>query len=378
MPLVVPFADLTLEQRRIISESVGNRNSYWIDGPPGSGKTTISLHLANNFVGEQVVSPLVLIYNNSLLGYLKSSFEELGLSDNVTISTKDKFFWALGREHGIRPINNRKYEDKYNFLLDSLEKKELIKTYDIAILDEIQDFHKKEWDILKRLVTRFIVLGDFDQGIYSTDLRKVDLEGTCKPKLLSVIFRFGKKIASLLNPFNNNDKNLHEKVDVVEDIQPLILDVNKNDVHKKIKDLIHARSTDGGRIAIISIGKNSLKYLSKYLTDNNVTHVHAPNPSDFQNHDFSENTPVLITSASAKGLEFETVIAFGFDDDEKAVYGFRTYGGLNENIYVCLSRAKQYLYLIRTENSIPEIINLQIDDSASKEDTRAENHNDFY
>lgn len=114
MSIVEPYSELTSQQRTIIEESSGKDISYWIEGPPGSGKTTISLHIVNMLTGEKVVNPLVLIFNHSLRSYLESSFEQLGLTDSVTIATKDKFFWNMAKEKGIRPDHKKSYDDKYN------------------------------------------------------------------------------------------------------------------------------------------------------------------------------------------------------------------------------------------------------------------------
>ncbi|MCH8487213.1 MAG: AAA family ATPase [Candidatus Cyclonatronum sp.] len=377
MSIVVPYADLTNEQKKIVSESTDKRLSYWIDGPPGSGKTTISLHIANMIVGQQVVTPLVLIYNNSLSGYLKSSFKELGLEDNVTIATKDKFFWNLAEQKGVKVPYTKDYLKRYSDTLEALLKTELIKTYDIAILDEIQDFQKGEWEVLKKLVTRFIVLGDFDQGIYKTNLGKADLNETCHSRMLEKIFRFSRSLAGLLAALNPLRKDLQNKVDRESDVQPVIIDTSEADVNEKIRTFINARKADGGRIAAITIGRARLKQLHDYLEQRGVEHFYTDKNQEYKDHDFAQNTPVLLTAASAKGLEFETVIAFGFEDHDKAVWSFRTYGGLMENLYVCLSRAKEYLYIIRTPNTIPEIKKLIVEtpDSANATD---DDDDDFF
>ena len=120
-----------------------------------------------------------------------------------------------------------------------------------------------------------------------------------------------------------------------------------------------ARQNDGGRIAVISINKDRLGEVHTYLDSKTIEHFHAPDPSKFSDYDFSSNSPVLITSASAKGLEFSTVIVTGFDDDSRAVYGFRKNGGFEENIYVCLSRATHHLYVLRNPNTVSELQNLE-------------------
>jgi len=350
--------------------ATNNPEWLFIEGPPGSGKTCISLHIVNALIGREVVKPLVLIYNNSLLGYLRSSFEELGLKDSVTINTKDKFFWSLKKQFNIQIDNNASYEEKQRAILNELINKEIDLEYSIVILDEIQDFTELEWRFLKKLSNRFILLGDFEQRIYKADLDKTTILNVSKHKLLSKIFRFGEKIAKLVQIFSTSKKDLTTQVNRRDTITPILQDCKDiNEENQEIADIINARRNDGKRIAVISINKDRLEQVHSYLESQGIEHLHAPNPSDFSNYDFSSNTPVLITSASAKGLEFSTVIVTGFDKGSPAVWGFKTHGGFEENIYVCLSRATDHLYVLRNPNTVQELKNLhQTEENNENED----------
>ena len=369
--LVVPFTRLTPDQKRIIEDS--NNNSEWlfIEGPPGSGKTCISLHIVRSMVGKEVVKPLVLIYNNSLLGYLRSSFEQLGINDSITIDTKDKFFWSLKRKYRIHVNNNDKYDDKKKTILNELLNLDVDLNYSIIILDEIQDFTELEWRFLKKLSKRFILLGDFEQRIYGSDLRKETLMAESNRKVLDKIFRFGEMIANLVQKFSRSNKTLSSQVVVRENIPPVIIDCNSIiQENREIVDIIKARRNDGGRIAVISINRNRLYEVHSYLEREGINHFYAPKPNQFSEYDFSSNTPVLITSASAKGLEFSTVIVTGFDEESPAVEGFRRHGGFVENIYVCLSRATKHLFIIRNPNTVSELKMLENEaSSTSNNDT---------
>lgn len=369
--LVVPFTDLIQKQRDIVDEAVTKNDSLFVEGPPGSGKTCISMHIVRALIGEEIVRPLVLIYNNSLLGYLKTSFEQLGITDSVTINTKDKFYWNLKRQFNIGVDNNADFNEKRNTILNSLIERDIDLSYSIIILDEIQDFSDLEWKFLKTLSNRFILLGDFEQKIYTSDLDKSTLLTTTKHRILDKIFRFGEMIADLVQIFSKNNKDLKSLVEIRNDTTPAILDcADTNEENREIAEIIEARRNDGGRIAIISINRDRLAQISIYLKEKEIEHLHVEKNKDFANYDFSSNTPVLITSASAKGLEFSTVIVVGFDEDSRAVYGFRTYGGFEENIYVCLSRAIDHLYILRNPNTVQELQNLKVNelDSSDSED----------
>lgn len=362
--LVVPFRDLLPKQRNIVDEAVRQSESFFIEGPPGSGKTCVSMHIVRTLVGEEVVKPLVLIYNHSLRGYLKSSFDQLGITDNVTILTKDQFYWDLKKQFKIDLNANLKFDEKRKKILNALIYKDIKLSYSIIILDEIQDFTELEWKFLKSLSDRFILLGDFDQRVYSSNLKKDTLLETSNHKVLNKIFRFGEMIASVVQIFSKENKNLKSLVEITNDTVPQFVDCEDTDnEHIEISKIINARKNDGGRIAIISINRDRLDEISDFLTEQDIDHLHVKINKDFDDYDFSSNTPVLITSASAKGLEFSTVIVVGFDKNSRAVFGFKTNGGFEENIYVCLSRATNHLYVLRNPNTVNELQKLEIENN---------------
>ncbi len=219
--LVVPFAQLTSQQKQIVEDATNNPKWLFIEGPPGSGKTCVSLHIVRALIGREVVKPLVLIYNNSLLGYLRKSFEQLGVKDSITINTKDKFFWSLRSQFNIQVNYNAKFDEKKHKILTELLAKKIDLEYSIVILDEIQDFTELEWKFLKTLSKRFILLGDFEQRIYSADLNKQTLLSVSKHKFLDKIFRFGEMIAKLVQVFSKSKRDLVSQVVRKDTIKPI-------------------------------------------------------------------------------------------------------------------------------------------------------------
>jgi hypothetical protein len=340
----------------------------------------------------------------------------LGITDDVTIETKDSFFLALAKnlgvvsyrleekkekqmdgeignvkiwhqtiktENGKEIISERevkvrgkiiskddKYAKIYPLVLSSLSSSvdNIAVKYTIGILDEIQDFSEKEWIILRKICDQFVLLGDFDQRIYNSDLNKKSILQIASQKSLKEVFRFGKYIAQWVQIFSKNNKDLEQQTKELG-IKPISIDCKtKEEENQKIAEIIPARLRDGGRIGIIAPCKNRLGSIHRHLESKEIKHYYAPTTADFAKYNFTSNDPVLITSASAKGLEFATVIVTGFDKDNTTVIAKRRNNTLEEHIYVSLSRAINHLFVLYNDSTIPELKNLPQSKDANESD----------
>ena len=200
--MLIPYSQLSEEQKGVIRRISRESGNLFVEGPPGSGKTLISLYTLRDIVNESNVKPLLMMYNQSLYGYLASALRELGIQDNITIVTKDKFFWDKAAGYGIRPPDyNAKYDVKYNFLLEGIKSQSVKKEFDLTIVDEVQDLSPDEWELIKRMSNRVLTLGDFNQGVYTTTLSRESIKSYGVFESLSVIFRFHKNIAKIARFF---------------------------------------------------------------------------------------------------------------------------------------------------------------------------------
>jgi superfamily I DNA/RNA helicase len=335
-----------------------------VEGPPGSGKTLISLYAIRDLVNNRNITPLVLMYNHSLHGYLKSSFRELGIADNITMATKDIFFWEMARANYIDTDNGYDYKSKYDSLLTALLNKNLSQKWDVAVVDEVQDLTKKEWKLLKVLAGNIISLGDFNQKIYDTDLERYHVSNGSREEKLTDIFRFHKNIARLAGKFARRGDDLEQKVTKVEQKQPIIIDVSSvYEEAGKVAEILNTLHRHQSRTGIIAPSKERLQTLHDVLQNKNIETAFFMNNRDLKEYDFSSNTPLLITAHSAKGLEFENVIVLGFDNSIKE----RFRNELDELIYVSLTRANSGLYLIRNNDTIDKLRSIKTEEKTSVE-----------
>ena len=361
---LVPYNKLTNEQKSIIQRVSRGFDNLFVEGPPGAGKTLISLYAVRDIVNNSFSQPLVLMYNHSLYGYLKSSFNALGIYDNMTIATKDKFFWDLAGDYGIYPNRDDDYETKYKYLLRGLLEENLSQKWSIAIVDEVQDFWADEWKILKKLAGNIISMGDFNQRVYNTDLSRQMVTGNSQVEKLTDIFRFHKNIAKVAGQFTRTPDNIETKVTKIEQKQPKIIDVaHRSREADEVSNILRALRNHGKRIGIIAPERSRLKELHEELENMGIETTFFNSNKDYRSYDFNSNTPLLITAHSAKGLEFENVLVLGFYNN----IGDRYMRELDELIYVSLTRANSGLYIIRTNDTVKKLKDLQIEEEKKTE-----------
>lgn len=92
MSILIPYQQLSEEQKAVIRRVSRTSNNLYVEGPAGSGKTLISLYALKDFVENEMGDILFLMYNHSLYGYLRTALNELDIINGTTVATKDKYF----------------------------------------------------------------------------------------------------------------------------------------------------------------------------------------------------------------------------------------------------------------------------------------------
>ena len=360
--MLIPFNQLSEQQKTVIKNIAHKeKGNIFVEGPPGSGKTLISLHTLRDIVSDTNIKPLLLIYNLSLFGYLNNAIKDIGIADNITIATKNKYFWELANQMKIFVPAEFNMDNKYVFLLKKLAEIKLTVSFDVVLIDEVQDFSELEWTVIKKIAKRIITLGDFDQAINDSGLSYDSMKKHGVYAKLDTIYRFHKKIAKVAQVFSKKKENLVDMTIKDSTTYPITYDVTSGEELDKIVEIINGVRQNKKTIGIITPDKKKLILLSNYLKSKQVIHFYYPDNKDLRTHDFNDISPLLITSFSAKGLEFENVILYGFDTDSSAVFQLRRNNRLNDVIYVSITRTNTNLFIVRTPNSIQEILDIKVD-----------------
>ena len=102
MSKLIPNLHLTEEKREFIKSCRKLDENVFLEGPPWSGKSLFCLYNLRELVKENNTDSLFLVSNNAMYGYMSIALKELEISENVSIDSKNKFFWKIASDYGIR------------------------------------------------------------------------------------------------------------------------------------------------------------------------------------------------------------------------------------------------------------------------------------
>ena len=363
MSILKPYAELSDEQKEFVNSCNDRQGNVFLEGPPWSGKSLTCLYGLQSIVKKNNTTALFMVTNNAMYGYMSMALKELGISENVTVHTKNRFFWELAGQKRISVSLNSDYHENYNSILCNLMEEEVEKKYSLIIVNEVQDYLPKEWEMIKRISEKIVCYGDFKQAIYNNKVERETILNDCIHKELSYHYSdiSTNKLIKVRNYFLDDSEYLEPREDIplvqqlTIDVEYKAIDIKYKDELRTIAEILKALEAENSRIAIICPDNNRFTELTIYLASKGIEHCYYEINSDLRKHDFTSSKPLFLSIFNAEGLLFDNVILFGFDKENYIIQMKREENKLKNLLYVGMTRARNTTYIIRNENTVEEL-----------------------
>lgn len=332
----------TVEQIPLLDEIEKNDKNYWIKGFAGSGKSLLLVHC---LIDEKLKNPnsnvIIVLYTKSLIDMIKVGIPEK-FADTPVVT-----YFRFRKIH---------------------------KTFDLVLVDEIQDIPEHDLREIYSKGKRVIVAGDINQSIWDDAVPSDTIRTILNTNISSLnrIYRLSKRIRNISAPFCEDVAN-YRNAQVMSlgnaEVPVTLVEANDNNkaeetqwlwlaskeyanagyvpailisTHEEIKNFINAILAFENKPLLSEDMKNDYDLANNHLSANNIKVQYLGNNYGSFERAHDENLISIMTYHSAKGLDFKTVfipfLSSGY------------FIGKNTNLskalfFVALTRSREQLFL---------------------------------
>jgi superfamily I DNA/RNA helicase len=374
MSWLLPFFKLDPEQRDTINRILANpKQNFFIKGFAGSGKSILLLHILIKAKEENPALRVCVVgYTNTLVNMFNASIP----AEIKNVSTSKAAIEILEDKSKRGATVNSCGVDVKTY--SAFEKSP--QTYDMILVDEVQDLSEKILSLLHSQCHQLIVAGDGAQSIYDTGMPIAAMVSLIKAFTieLQILHRLPNKIIDLAKaifPNNQLEKASRSKLRNVDVILAKALDVDEeiNYVFETASNYANSRVST----AILLPQKKYIRSFVDAILNSHNFEEWQPKKNRFGVEDFDDLNKYLfkcglnmqylgsgygdlndsskvhlLTYHSAKGLDFETVLVPNLCADV-TIWGSKDIA--NNLFYVALTRSRLNLYLSYTGKPHPYI-----------------------
>lgn len=356
MSWLIPRSELTPEQLRAIELSHGEHRVIF--GAPGSGKTQILIHRADEL--RRIMRSandrfLILVYTKVLKTYISSALNLLGLPEQ-SVMTYDDWCKKFYQQHisAKAPWNKEARSPDFDAIRAAVSQKIATGTvplplYDFVLVDEAQDLEPSCFINIRKIAKHVTVCLDNKQQIYDRGSSESDIITVLglKRRNLTLLdaYRCSPYIARVASQLIANSEEREQYLKQVRTEQterqtPLIYQAESFEEEKnRLIEVLRQRLLTDQRIAILFPMRKQVFGFKKGLEEVGIE------VETQDNLNFTSGKPKLITYHSAKGLTFDSVLlprlvtgSFPNSTPEK----------MQRLLFVAITRATRWVFLSTT------------------------------
>jgi len=313
---------LSEQQERIVT--LPTEANQLVMGSPGSGKTVLLLHRAEELLRNHHIFPRqlrVLVFTNVLRAYIGAGADALNLPFEI-IQSFYSWVFQLAEREGLPKSKAAKLEDKCKETLQALvgycETEQSVPLLDAVLVDEGQDLPLDAYRLLRKAARHVTVFADSTQKLFAEGADVTDAAsalGISKEAItLTENLRSSLGVARLAAQFLSATQRTsylqgqvrHEAAGTTR-IPLLLRTISEDDEWERMAEILRAEIARNSRVGILVVDNAMLSRAYGALTAAGVPvqRVTARDPSQA---DFNELTPKILTVFSSKGLSFDTVL----------------------------------------------------------------------
>lgn len=361
---LLPRSELTPEQLRAIE--LPHTEHQIIFGAPGSGKTQILLHRADELQRRLRLPDSryrILVYTNVLKTYIRSALDLLGLPAH-TVTTYDDWCRLFYEQHISQRLpwdfaaRRPDFEAIRRSVAQAIASNRVpLPMYEFVLVDEGQDLDQECFHTLRRVARHVTVCLDHKQQIYEhgSDETKILTALGLRRRSLSLLDAYrcspyvARVAAQLIEHLDERKQYLRQvRTESSERETPLLYYASHFEDEKlRLIEILRQRLLTDQRIAVLFPMRRQVYGFAQSLTTVGIEVETQENLS------FSTACPKLITFHSAKGLTFDSVLL-----PRLAVESFQrvTAERLRRLLFVAITRATRWVYLSTIQDSALPIL----------------------